>query len=167
MKHLNKLVFIFSTLMIVSGCAALNGPVAPDSEKSVEQIIDLDGKSKDEIYISANSWFVDNFNSAESVIQFQDKEAGKIMGKYTFEVQESTYYFRIKSTIAIDVRDHKAMVRIYDPMMAVVGDVLNGTYPRAPSYNDQITVPVMAKARIRWLDLLEDLEGNLGTSSDW
>jgi len=137
------------------------------SDKSIENIINLDGKSKDDIYISANGWFVDNFNSAESVIQFQDKEAGKIMGKYIFELQESTYFFRIKSTISIDIKDNKARVKIYDPMVAVVGDALNGIYPEAPSYKSEITVPVMAKAKIRWSELLADLEKNLNKKSDW
>jgi len=167
MKYLHKIAFVISILLVISGCAALHGPKAPESDKSVERIINLDGKSKDDIYISANSWFVDNFNSAESVIQFQDKEAGKIMGKYTFDVQESTYFFRIKSTLSIDIKDNKARVKIYDPMVAVVGDALNGIYPRAPSYSSDITVPVMAKANIRWSELLADLEANLGKTSDW
>ena len=71
------MTFMISILFIVSGCAALNGPKAPESDKSIENIINLDGKSKDDIYISANGWFVDNFNSAESVIQFQDKKLEK------------------------------------------------------------------------------------------
>ena len=161
------MTFMISILFIVSGCAALNGPKAPESDKSIENIINLDGKSQDDIYISANGWFVDNFNSAESVIQFQDKEAGKIMGKYIFELQESTYFFRIKSTISIDIKDNKARVKIYDPMVAVVGDALNGIYPEAPSYKSEITVPVMAKAKIRWSELLADLEKNLNKKSDW
>jgi len=167
MKYLQKIILIGTALLAISGCAAIDGPKAPESEKSVEKIINLDGKSKDDIYLSANGWFVDNFNSAESVIQFQDKEAGKIMGKYTLEVQESTYVFRIKSTLSIDIKDNKARVKIYDPMVAVVGDVLNGTYPRAASYRSEITIPVMAKAKLRWSELLSDLEDNLGKASDW
>ncbi len=167
MKYVHKIVLVISILLFISGCAALHGPKAPESEKSVESIVSLDGKSKDDIYISANGWFVDNFNSAESVIQFQDKDAGKIMGKYTFEVQESTYFFRIKSTISIDIKDNKARMRIYDPMVAVVGDVLNGTYPHTPSYSSDITVPVMAQAKSRWSELLADLEVNLGKEADW
>lgn len=44
-------------------------------------IIDVEGKSKDELYILANSWFVAQFNSGKDVIQMNDKEAGIIIGK--------------------------------------------------------------------------------------
>ncbi|WP_107822016.1 DUF4468 domain-containing protein [Mangrovibacterium marinum] len=46
-----------------------------------EQVIEVPG-TKDELYVKANEWMVRSFNNAKSVIQFQDKEAGKIMGKY-------------------------------------------------------------------------------------
>ena len=38
--------------------------------------------SKDELYVKANAWMVSAFNNAKSVVQYQDKEAGTIMGKY-------------------------------------------------------------------------------------
>jgi len=152
----------------MSGCAGQYGPKALESEKSVENIINLDGKTKDVIYINANAWFVDNLNSAESVIQFQDKEAGKIVGKYTADIQETMYIFRVKSTLSIDIKDNKAMVRIYDPMVAVVGDKFNGQYNVVPSYSSDIPSPVMDKAKLGWLKLLTDLKANLGKmSTDW
>lgn len=39
-------------------------------------------KSKEELYVSANNWMAENFISSKSVIQFSDKEAGVVTGRY-------------------------------------------------------------------------------------
>jgi hypothetical protein len=38
--------------------------------------------TKAELFVKANLWMVDQFKSAKSVIQYSDKEAGVIKGKY-------------------------------------------------------------------------------------
>lgn len=45
------------------------------------EVVNVEGKTKDELYLSANEWIVHTFNSAKDVIQFNDKEAGKIICK--------------------------------------------------------------------------------------
>lgn len=45
------------------------------------EIIEIPG-TKSELFVKSNQWMVRMFKDAKSVIQFQDKEAGKIMGKY-------------------------------------------------------------------------------------
>jgi hypothetical protein len=44
-------------------------------------IVDSIPKTKDEIYVEVNNWFVHSFNSGKSAIQLNDKEAGVIIGK--------------------------------------------------------------------------------------
>lgn len=45
------------------------------------EVVNVEGKTKTELYINANEWIVHTFNSAKDVIQFNDKEAGKIICK--------------------------------------------------------------------------------------
>lgn len=40
--------------------------------------------TKDDLYVKSNQWMVENFKSAKSVIQFSDKEAGIVSGRYFF-----------------------------------------------------------------------------------
>src|SRR5574344_2909153 len=83
-----RVTILFSTaillLVIASGCATMMGAKATPEMRTYKRIIEIPGQTKDQIYIRANSWFVETFNSAESGIEFQDKEAGKIMGNYVF-----------------------------------------------------------------------------------
>ncbi|MBQ6691402.1 MAG: DUF4468 domain-containing protein [Rikenellaceae bacterium] len=56
-------------------------PLDFNGQISTTTIIDVPGKTKDELYILANSWFIASFNSGKAVIQLNDKEAGVIIGK--------------------------------------------------------------------------------------
>lgn len=44
-------------------------------------IVDSVGKTKSQIYVEANNWFVHSFTDGESVIQLNDKDAGVIIAK--------------------------------------------------------------------------------------
>jgi len=45
------------------------------------EVVPVDNVSKDELFVRANSWIARTFNSPKDVIQFNDKEAGKIICK--------------------------------------------------------------------------------------
>lgn len=54
-------------------------------------IKNVENKSdKNSNYIKANEWMVESFNDAESVIQFTDKDAGVVKGKYIMRKGSST-----------------------------------------------------------------------------
>ena len=71
-------------------------------------------------YIRANEWMVENFNNAESVIQFSDKENGIVKGKYYitkitpvgagFYVPEMAT--TINALITVKVKDSAAKITI-------------------------------------------------------
>jgi len=45
------------------------------------EVVKVDGASSFELYSRAREWFVTTFNSAEAVLQMDDKESGKLIGK--------------------------------------------------------------------------------------
>ena len=47
-------------------------------------VISIDSVNSKDLYNRAHTWFANNFNSAKSVIQLEDKEVGKIIGKGYF-----------------------------------------------------------------------------------
>ena len=64
-------VFLFS-------CGSYKSMPSPDTISKTIKIKSGHNSS----YVKANEWIVRTFNDAESVIQFTDKEAGIIKGKY-------------------------------------------------------------------------------------
>lgn len=68
-------------------------------------------------YIKANEWMVETFGNAESVIQFSDKEAGIIKGKYMmYKGQTGSEYSPAVASyfamITLRVRDNAAKIEI-------------------------------------------------------
>jgi hypothetical protein len=55
-------------------------------EKTVIGIFEIEGKNKSELFSSINKWISINYNSAQNVIQMNDKEAGTIIIKGINEV---------------------------------------------------------------------------------
>ena len=90
-----------------------------------EKILEIKN-SKNELYIKANQWMVNTFTSAKSIIQFQDKEEGKIMGKYILHEGIAAYDQRglygitthvegtpdICCTITISIKDNATKIEI-------------------------------------------------------
>lgn len=75
--------------------------------------------NKDSNYVKANEWMVETFGDAESVIQFVDKEAGIIKGKYMmYQGQKASQYSPSVQSyfamITIRVRDNAAKIEV-DP----------------------------------------------------
>ena len=73
-------------------------------------VLEVSG-TKNELFIKANEWMVRSFKDAKSVIQFQDKEAGKIMGKYLMH-SYSTTDTDVYSLITIEVKDNATKIDI-------------------------------------------------------
>ncbi len=87
---------------------------------SYGSIIPIQG-TKDELYIKAKQWFVKSFKSANYVLQMDDKEAGKLIGKASeigiikdsFGIS-SLGEFKLNYTVYITVKDGKYRYEITD-----------------------------------------------------
>jgi hypothetical protein len=151
--------------VILYGCGTMMGAKASEEARRFEKIIDIPNLSKSEIYIKANAWFVETFNSAESVIEFQDKEAGKIMGKYIYGYTEGVYTQKVRQTISIDIRENKIRFIINDPYFKTTSG-LGQAYPNA-SYSPLVTQAGLNKARVEWENLSNSLADYLKSDDSW
>ncbi len=136
MKNLTIGILFISTLLIGS-CATM---VQVQMEQKT-QTIQVE-QSKDELYIKANNWMVENFNNAKSVIQFSDKEAGVITGKYLMKSilkysnvmdKNSAYHDDIFAIIKILVKDGATKITINSPNYSY--DSYNGKFPKEEAVN--------------------------------
>ncbi len=108
-------IFLFAFLgILLHSCMGLQG--VPVTMEPIEHQFQVD-KNKDDLYVSANNWMVENFNDAKSVIQFTDKEAGVVTGKYLLK---SSYNYEgytatetdIFAIIKIQVKDGASKITI-------------------------------------------------------
>ena len=97
---------------------ALAGFYPLDKHKGVSHSIvyEIPGKTKDQIYVEINNWFVHSFGSSKSVIQLNDKEAGCVIGKgYVDALGTNSGFFTSSEAsawviIRVDIKDEKMRV---------------------------------------------------------
>ncbi|MDR1594292.1 MAG: DUF4468 domain-containing protein [Prevotellaceae bacterium] len=140
-------VILVMTIILLSGCSTIKFV----NLEPYKRIITVQDKNKDEIYILSNCWLVESFVSAESVIEFQDKEAGKIIGKCLLSPVMSladptsrlfgtgaAKDYTFKCVISVDAKDGAARITF----------IVNERLSRADSEN----------LRLRWMSLADELE---------
>ncbi|MDR6195208.1 DUF4468 domain-containing protein [Siphonobacter sp. SORGH_AS_0500] len=72
----------FILLSLVTIVKAQDLPVDKESGKiTYSEVVDVPGSSKVELYGRALTWFAQSFKSSKSVLQVEDKDNGKIIGK--------------------------------------------------------------------------------------
>lgn len=81
-------------------------------------VVKVDSVSSNILYLRAKEWFAHSFVSAQNVIQFDDKETGKIIGKGLFKVNTITLgnhdAGNVKFTVEILVKDGRYKYIITD-----------------------------------------------------
>ena len=124
-----KTILLSSFLMLSLIVVAQEFPINLKTGKvSYEGVFKVEGASATDLYIKANEWFARTFNSAKNVIQMQDKEAGKIIGKGAIEVEKSGYPNGVFDfTIKFTAKEGRYRYVITDIAHDKRGSALNGS----------------------------------------
>jgi len=122
-----KVVIIFALIFIGlnANAQSFRFHLAPDSTILYENVISLDSTYKKEVlYKTAKTWFVNTFRNSKEVIQSEDFNSGRIIGKGFIQtptsiqistdipigvVGENCYF-----TIQIDIKDGKYRYKVFD-----------------------------------------------------
>jgi hypothetical protein len=153
------LVLALLVVVVLVGCMPT---LIPANETSVQKIIELPGITKDVIYDKSRLWFAKTFRSSKAVIDYENKEAGVIIGKgivYYAVKNEGSLLFPnmmvdipVRFTMKEDIRDGRVRVTF---------DNLNeGELENPVRYQSS-----MDRIRPRLLSLADDL-GNFLSNPD-
>lgn len=120
--------FLGIAILMFSSCATSKFAKNP---LTYQEIIEVPNENKTALYIKINSVAVDMFNNADSVIQFSDKEAGIIKGKYTTQVVEGVFdTYKIYLTITAEAKDSKVRLSFTDVTASEINSSGWGIYSR-------------------------------------
>jgi hypothetical protein len=119
MKKSIKVSALFLIIIVFMSCGVMSRVEIATPEPAIKNV---ETKSnKDSNFIKANEWMVQSFNDAKSIIQFKDKEAGIVKGKYLMKagVIVTSQYVRstpsFYSVITIRVKDSVSRIEINAP----------------------------------------------------
>lgn len=111
---MRRIILILITLAPVSLAAQdLYFPIDKSTDKVTYSTIEEVNKSKEILFKNAQTWVAKSFGDYKSVLQFEDKEAGKLIVKGIADVT-SDKNPKIKFTVEIDVKDSKYRAIITD-----------------------------------------------------
>lgn len=94
--------------------------LSPDSTITYENTVSLDSSYKFQLlYKTTKTWFVNAFSNSKQVIQSEDINSGRIIGKGIITIPASVHLQRIigancNFTIQIDIKDGKYRYRIFN-----------------------------------------------------
>lgn len=123
-----KIILLSSIIAIsLSGCISAESlqkkqDIAyKNSLKTYNEVVELNGFNKKQIFDYSKQWIAQSFNSANSVIQYSNENEGKIIGKGNIKfpctgyIECSAYANnKIQFTLTIDVKDDKARLSFDD-----------------------------------------------------
>jgi len=66
--------------LVLVGCASMAPDPVPESERSLVQVVPVEGMNASEIYVGLRSWVAENFRSAKSVIEYDNPDQGVLIG---------------------------------------------------------------------------------------
>ena len=134
MKKFNRALLCGLALIALAGCVGYQKQTF--EVKPVVEIIEVPGKTKNELYLLTHIWLNELFKDSKSVVQFTDKESGTITGKYMLGTLLTASQYRegvyAMANIRITLKDGKALIVIEaystqeeyynDPMFIVYDD---------------------------------------------
>ncbi len=163
-----KLAILFVVTISLTGCSFMLGSTASPEKRTFKRVIEVPNRSKNSLYVSANSWFVDTFDYAGSVIEFTDKEEGRIIGKYVFNTFQGMENFIVRQTIAVDVKDNKVRLTISNPYYKSIGDDITGNEDDPSEvFEPLVTEDGLEIARREWEKLANSLTNYVRNDSNW
>jgi hypothetical protein len=154
-------------------CMSLGLTLSAQTNFAWDEIIELDGQSKDQIYSKTKLYVADTWKSANDVIQNDDKEAGLILLKgstmqnLVYQTLDHKYYFSY--TIKLYQKDDKARMTIDNVNCTNV--IVTGNYdwakpPVADAYPEDKGMKLTSMTEKNYLKLMEMLKSDIQLIAD-
>ena len=115
-----KALAITLLLFGASGLAdAKRSPPLTDEERTVVQVSEAPGFTKDELFDGAKRWIAENFKSAEAVLDYEDRGTGTIIGNGNMVIDPpmkkgvsyySVYRGRVGFKMKVETKDGKMRI---------------------------------------------------------
>lgn len=125
---MNKFILL-TVAIILAGCAGAM-PVKFE-DMTYQKVIELQGKTKDQIFEKSKQWIASTFKSAKAVIEYENKQEGTIIGNGSMDRPISSINIQSGSLITYnmreDIKDNKVRLT-FEKFTAIVPPNYNNIY---------------------------------------
>lgn len=131
------LIFLFAFASFVAQAQGWQNPLPIDSASqrvSFTGVVQVPGATKAELYSRAREWFANNFGSSKAVLEMDDREIGKLIGRayepFGWEANVMvTLPSRLWRTIKVEVKDGRYRYTITNFNMAMGAELESSAKP--------------------------------------
>jgi len=153
-----KLKILSVIALLVFGCAGSMSTLSNDIE--IQRVIELDGHKKDDLYINSMEWLSRTFKESKSVVDYQDKDAGKIIGNgavsHIYALIVNGY---VLFSVKLEVKDGRSRITLSNFKAKIVGS-------SGPPVTRQIMESEFSAAKPKLIALIDDYEEYINSSSN-
>ena len=151
-----KYMASFMVIMLISGCASMS---VADPNLNYQKTYEQPGKSKEDIYSKALQWLARTYNDSKAVIEYQNEEEGKIIGRGISEVTFNPTLIapithQIQYTITIDIKENKIRIT-YDNFKnldaaSFFNDSFNKLQPQLVELSEELNKYINSEVDSEW-----------------
>lgn len=137
---------------------------------SYSEVMTVEGISKQELYNRGKLWFAKAFNSANNVIQLDDKESGEIVGKALFIYKPSMLSASeqtkgpVRYTVSLSFKDGRYKYEVtdfnHDPAGNSYGSISVGVITKDDQYPEEKAKNKKLKDKV-WQDIKKQIENEI------
>jgi hypothetical protein len=110
MRYYKKVCFGI-LILTLAGCAGMQ-PLT-DVDRTIVRVVEAPGYSKDQIFEGTKIWIAENFKSAKAVLEYENKDAGTIIGNGIIHYPTKGFNsitkgsWKVPFTMRVDIKDQK------------------------------------------------------------
>lgn len=145
-----------------------------DADKTLEIVVEVSAAKKEDIYASTKLWMAETFISSKSVIEVDDKEAGRIIGNISADVVCTKGFWAcaglkgnyLNATMRIDIKDAKFRITLSKMTWSSPPTTTANGYDRVEFYSNEKVDEMMPTLEA----LAESLKQSIATGkakNDW
>lgn len=161
----------FALIAILSGCAP--GAMTPvqEADKTVSQVYEVPGFTKDQIFTATKVWIAETFRSAKAVTEYENQQEGTLIGNGVINYPCSGMDclaksdWRVPFTMRVDTKDGKFRLTFTNIRLAWSGSYnttvgympahegpvqmqndMDAIKPKLLAFGDQLTQAIKANA---------------------
>lgn len=103
-----KWMILILMMIVMTGCSGFH-KMAPN-EMQIQRVIEVDNTPKSAMFDKSRMWYATAFRSANSVIQYENKENGTIMGNGNVSDTMMMVRYTLRFSLSTEVKDNKARI---------------------------------------------------------
>jgi hypothetical protein len=113
------LCYLGILVWVISGCAGPPPEYAPPEDLFVQEVSDVPGFTKEELFNGGKVWVAKSFSADLDVIQYANRDQGVIVGKTSIPHERAAKFggtdrFELRFTVVVETKDDKIRTTFKD-----------------------------------------------------